>query len=89
MNANTPKKRGSPQRERKKAQSGSEASVFCRICKVNFKKTGTYISSENLFTTSKQKSLEICWQQYLSSTLVSSRKQLLSGQNHLTVVDHR
>ena len=27
--------------------------------------------------------------QCLSSTLVSSRKQLLSGQNHLTVVDHR
>ena len=83
------KKRGSPQRERKKAQSGSEASDFCRICKVNFKKNGTYISSENLFTTSKQKSLEICWQQCLSSTLVSSRKQLLSGQNHLTVLDHR
>ena len=27
--------------------------------------------------------------QCLSSTLVSSRKQLLSGQNHLTVVDHQ
>ena len=36
-----------------------------------------------------KKYFEICWQQCLSSTLVSSRKQLLSGQNHLTVVDHR
>ena len=30
-----------------------KASDFCRICKVNLKKNGTYISSENLFTTSK------------------------------------
>ena len=30
-----------------------EVSDFCRICMVNFKKNGTYISSENLFTTSK------------------------------------
>ena len=89
MNANTLKRKVVRKGRARKPNLEVEASDFCRICKVNFKKNGIYISSENLFTTSKQKSLEICWQQCLSSTLVSSRKQLLSGQNHLTVVDHR
>ena len=53
MNANTPKKKVVRKGRGRKPNLEVEASDFCRICKVNFKKNGTYISSENLFTTSK------------------------------------
>ena len=53
MNENTPPKKVVRKGRGRKPNLGVEASDFCRICKVNFKKNGTYISSENLFTTSK------------------------------------
>ena len=53
MNANTPKKKVVRKGRGRKPNLEVEASDFCRICKVNFKKNGTYISSDNLFTTSK------------------------------------
>ena len=37
-----------------------ESSDFCRICKVNFKKNGTYISSENLFITDTDLQIQNC-----------------------------
>ena len=52
MNANTPKKKVVREGRGRKPNLEVEASDFCRICKVNFKKNGTYISSKNLFTTS-------------------------------------
>ena len=54
MNENTPKKKVVRKGRGRKPNLEVEASDFCRICKVNFfKKNGTYISSENLFTASK------------------------------------
>ena len=53
MNANTPKKKVVRKGRGRKPNLEVEASDFCGICKVNFKKNGTYISSENSLTTSK------------------------------------
>ena len=53
MNENTPKKKVVRKGRGRKPNLDVEASDFCRICKVNFKKNGTYISSENIFTTAK------------------------------------
>lgn len=53
MSEKTPTK---PVRKRgggRKPKKEIEASDFCRVCKTNFKNQGTYVSSENLFTTSK------------------------------------
>ena len=49
------KKRVVRRGRRRKPNLKVEASDFCRIChsKVNFKKNGIYISSQNFFTTSK------------------------------------
>ena len=45
MNENTPKKKVVRKGRGRKPNLEVEASDFCRICKVNFKKNGTYISS--------------------------------------------
>ena len=53
MNENTPQKKVVRRGRGRKPNLEVEACDVCRICKVNLKKNGTYICSENLFTTSK------------------------------------
>ena len=53
MNENTPQKKVVRRGRGRKPNLEVEACDVCRICKLNLKKNGTYICSENLFTTSK------------------------------------
>ena len=53
MNENTSQKKVVRRGRGRKPNLEVEACDVCRICKVNLKKNGTYICSENLFTTSK------------------------------------
>ena len=82
MNKNTPTKLVQNRDRKPKAQ---DASDFCRVCKVNFKLSRTYLSCENLFNSMKAsagnfslskiitRTLEVCLnsEPYLSSCVCS------------------
>ena len=42
-----------PVQKRGRKPKAQDASDFCRVCKVNFKLNGTYLSCENLFKSTK------------------------------------
>ena len=66
MNKNTPTK---PVQKRGRKPKAQDASDFCRVCKVNFKVNGTYLSCENLFKSTKAGAGNLSLSKIITGTL--------------------
>ena len=66
MSENTPTK---PVQKRGRKPKAQDASDFCRVCKVNFKRNGSYFSCENLHKSQKSGTGKIPFSKIITETL--------------------
>ena len=77
MSENTPTK---PVQKRGRKLKAQDASDFCRVCKVNFKRNGTYLSCENLHKSQKSGTGKIPFSKIITETL----EICLSSESYLS-----